>query len=528
MRDLFLLLRIQVLGLFGLNKALHADAAKAKRSIALLALVGVAIGALCVSYSMGAANALVQYGLTDYIPVVAVLVGIIAGAVSAFTKANGVLFGFKDYDIIMSLPVKTLSVVLSRLTALYAVALALSAITMVPAFGVYFADAGASFASIVMALLAVLLSPLLSMSLAILLAVGISALASRMRYANIVSVVLSIVVVVVIVVVPYVAMGSTGFDVANLAALIGGQLAVIESAVPPIAWAQTGIVDGNIFAFAGFAITSLGVTTIIVALINRGFTAINAALMASRPRSSFSFDKQVPKRLRSPFAALLSKEAKRLTSTPVYLLNGCIGFVLIVVAGVAAVIASVLGYMPEAVTQGELAPIIGMLLPWGVSFFMGISATTAASVSLEGKSRWLMYATPVSARTVLGAKLALALAIAVPCVLIGSILLAYAFRLGIIATIMTVFVPLAVCIFTSVFGLVMDASRPRFDWTSEYEPVKRSFAVTMTVLSGFVVLVLGILVSAFLGIFGMGACAVILIVIAWVLFKRAAAIPLQE
>ncbi|MEG0504588.1 MAG: hypothetical protein RR547_08090 [Raoultibacter sp.] len=528
MHDLLLLLKVQVLGLFGLNKALHADRTKALRSIALLALAAVAIGVLCVGYSMGAANALVQFGLTDFIPVVAVFVGAMAGAVSAFAKANGVLFGFKDYDIIMSLPVKTLSVVLSRLAALYTVALVFSLIAMVPALGVYFAQAGASFASIVIAFLTVFLAPLLPMALAVLLAVGISALASRMRHANIVSVVLSLVVVVVAIVLPYAAMGSTGFDTADLAALVGNQLAMIESAVPLIAWAQAGIVEGNIVAFAGFSIISLGLTVLVVALINRWFTSINSALMASRPKGTFSFEKQATERLRSPFAALLAKEGKRLTSTPIYLMNSCIGFMLIVVAGVAAVVASVLGYIPEVLMQAPLAQIMGVFLPWGVAFFVGISATTAASVSLEGKNRWLMYTAPVSAKAVLGAKLALTLVIATPCVVVGSILLAVAFRLDAVSAGMIVVIPLAVCAFTAVFGLVVDASRPRFDWTSEYEPVKRSLAVSLTVLSGFVVMVLGVLISIFLGVYGMIAFAAILVVIAWVLFSRTAAMPLQE
>ena len=123
LHGLGLLLKIQLLGTFGLNKALHTDRAKAKRSIALFLLAVIAIGALCVGYSLGAAFGLGSFGLADDIPFVAVLVGSLAGAVAAFLKANGVLFAFKDYDIVMSLPVTTMAVVLSRLAALYAVAL---------------------------------------------------------------------------------------------------------------------------------------------------------------------------------------------------------------------------------------------------------------------------------------------------------------------------------------------------------------------------------------------------------------------
>lgn len=85
MRSFFLLLKIQLLGLFGINKALHANAAKAKRTL-VLALVVVAIVAVVALYSVGVAEGMAQLGMVEAIPLVAVLVGAVAGAVAAFLK----------------------------------------------------------------------------------------------------------------------------------------------------------------------------------------------------------------------------------------------------------------------------------------------------------------------------------------------------------------------------------------------------------------------------------------------------------
>ena len=137
MKPFILLLKIQLLGLFGINKTLHADPAKAKRTLALAALVVAAVVLFASAYSAGVAQGLVQIGLAEAVPLVAVLVGAIAGAVAAFLKTNGVLFGFKDYDLVMSLPVPTSSVVLSRIASLYAMSLLFGVLVMVPAFAVY-------------------------------------------------------------------------------------------------------------------------------------------------------------------------------------------------------------------------------------------------------------------------------------------------------------------------------------------------------------------------------------------------------
>ena len=146
MKPFILLLKIQLLGLFGINKTLHADPAKAKRTLALAALVVAAVVLFASAYSAGVAQGLVQIGLAEAVPLVAVLVGAIAGAVAAFLKTNGVLFGFKDYDLVMSLPVPTSSVVLSRIASLYAMSLLFGVLVMVRALAQGLPDPKASVA----------------------------------------------------------------------------------------------------------------------------------------------------------------------------------------------------------------------------------------------------------------------------------------------------------------------------------------------------------------------------------------------
>ena len=83
MRAFVLLLKIQLLGLFGINKALHADAARAKRTIGLVALAVVALVAIVAAYVVSVAETLVSAGFIEYVPLMAVLVGAVAGAVAA-------------------------------------------------------------------------------------------------------------------------------------------------------------------------------------------------------------------------------------------------------------------------------------------------------------------------------------------------------------------------------------------------------------------------------------------------------------
>ena len=505
MKPFILLLKIQLLGLFGINKTLHADPAKAKRTLALAALVVAAVVLFASAYSAGVAQGLVQIGLAEAVPLVAVLVGAIAGAVAAFLKTNGVLFGFKDYDLVMSLPVPTSSVVLSRIASLYAMSLLFGVLVMVPAFAVYASAAGVS-ADLDAAVgcagraLSIVLAPLLPLAAAVVLAVLIAAVSSRFKHANVAVIVLTLAATLAAVFGSFALSGQSD-DLAALSALgaqLTGQLAAI---FPPAAWATAGIVQGDLVQFAAFAAVNIAAAAVF-ALVVRLFVPVNSLLMSSRPRGTFSFDgdKGAGAKSSTPFRALMVKELRLLAATPIYFMNACIGYVLVLVAAVAVAVGSATGMLSLDLLPPAYAPFVGALLPWALAFFCAISSTTAASVSLEGSARWLMLTAPVSPATVLGAKVAVNLAIAVQCLAVSAVLMAVSLPLDALSVAALFAVPLAASMLAACLGLALDARSPKYDWTSVYEPVKRGVPVFAVIMIGMVFCVLGMGVTTLLGV----------------------------
>ena len=496
MKPFILLLKIQLLGLFGINKTLHADPAKAKRTLALAALVVAAVVLFASAYSAGVAQGLVQIGLAEAVPLVAVLVGAIAGAVAAFLKTNGVLFGFKDYDLVMSLPVPTSSVVLSRIASLYAMSLLFGVLVMVPAFAVY-----ASAVGVACMALSIVLAPLLPLAAAVVLAVLIAAVSSRFKHANVAVIVLTLAATLAAVFGSFALSGQSD-DLAALSALgaqLTGQLAAI---FPPAAWATAGIVQGDLVQFAAFAAVNIAAAAAVFALVVRLFVPVNSLLMSSRPRGTFSFDgdKGAGAKSSTPFRALMVKELRLLAATPIYFMNACIGYVLVLVAAVAVAVGSATGMLSLDLLPPAYAPFVGALLPWALAFFCAISSTTAASVSLEGSARWLMLTAPVSPATVLGAKVAVNLAIAVQCLAVSAVLMAVSLPLDALSVAALFAVPLAASMLAACLGLALDARSPKYDWTSVYEPVKRGVPVFAVIMIGMVFCVLGMGVTTLLGV----------------------------
>ncbi len=518
MRAFILLLKVQLLGLFGINKALHADRARAKRTLALGALAVVGIVVLVAAYAASVAQTLVTVGLADAVPTAAVLVGALAGAVAAFLKANGVLFAFKDYDLVMSLPVPTATVVLSRIASLYAMSAAFGLLVMAPAFAVYAASPGVavSVAGVACMALSVVLAPLAPLAAAVVLAALIAAFSSRFRHANILVAALSMAALLGFLALYYAVAFQSGGNAEQLAAIGAEQAALLAGVYPPAAWAAAGIAQGDLAAFAAFACVNVLAAAAVLALLVRLFKPVNALLMATHARGTFSFEggrgrggkgaggdrSGAGMRMRSPFRALVAKEARLLVATPIYLLNGCMGYVLLVVGAAALLAASAMGALPLSELPPEYAPLIGRFVPWVLAFCVGIMSTTVASVSLEGSARWIMLTAPVPARTVLAAKAALNLALALPAVAVGGVLVALAFPLD-TASLAAVFaVPLALALFSTYVGLTLDALRPRYDWTTVYEPVKRGMPVFAVAFGGMVIVVAGAAMAAVAGSVG--------------------------
>ena len=142
MRGFASLLCVQARGAFGINRALHAHDTRQRLRLVLLgccvALLAVLFGAYAGTY----AAALAAVGARDAIPALAVALGSLAGVATTFLKANGQLFGFRDFDLVMSLPVPTWQVVLSRMGALYDMNLLFALVLAGPMLGVWAAGHG--------------------------------------------------------------------------------------------------------------------------------------------------------------------------------------------------------------------------------------------------------------------------------------------------------------------------------------------------------------------------------------------------
>lgn len=501
MRDFLTLLRVQLLALANslAPNAQGAPRAARMRRIALAAVLAFLLATVFAVYAALAAIGLAEAGLADAIPALAVLIGSLAGVAFTFMKARGTLFGARDHDLVMALPIPRRTVVLARMAALFGSAIVIALLLMVPPYVVFFAYAGPAPATVAFAVLSVPLAPLAPTALATFAAFGVTALATRFRRANLAYAALGMLLMMGVIAASYSFSFSAGVDeqatLAATASMAAALRDMVETAWPPAAWASSAVVDGSVTGFALLALAELGVTAVCVEIMQRCYLGLNGALAGRARKAGGASALRRSGRVRTPFAALMRREHLTLLGIPSYAFNCLFGYLMMLVIAVAL---SAIGLSDlvtggrfdelglDARTMGPLLDRISLIIPWVFAFCASTCMSAAVSVSLEGRSAWITATAPLSSRMVLGAKLA-SNAVPVAAVLaVSCAIMLVAGELSPVGAIETLAVGFGVFYLWANVGLGIDARRPNYAWTSPNEVVKRSAPITVGIIGALV------------------------------------------
>ncbi|QIB70214.1 hypothetical protein Ami103574_13340 [Aminipila butyrica] len=510
MTKCWLLLKIQLLGFFNINRTLRTNDKKEKRRLIAMSILMLIVLIIMVGYSAGAAIVCVYFGMADVLPPLILIVCAICTLVMTFLKSNGVLFGFGDYDMVMSLPVKNTTVIMSRLLSVYVVNFLISGVIMLPSMIIYGITYSISLSVWLMLLLSLFLASLLPMIIALSAGVLITAISVRFRYKNLLTIALSTAAMLVLVV------GSFAIpqEEAALTALIDSMIGSVYRIYPVAAWYTNALANSDWVSFGQFALLSMGASVIFVMVLSVFYSKINSALVEVRSKSDYRLGTL---KASSPFIALYKKELRRLVSLPIYAMNTCIGGVLMIVFSIAFLFIN----LEQAGNKMGLPDImlwIQPISPWLVTFFVSISAATSSAISLEGKSNWLMCSAPVKPIVIFNSKIAVSLSYLIPSILISCTLLAISLQTGFLETLALFTIPLVYAVFISIAGLFFNLKFPKYDWTSEYQAVKQSIAVLATIGTGIVsVLSFYILTASLIAIAGWIQLLAVILILAGIL-----------
>lgn len=282
MINIWRLTKIQLISSFGLNKALHTRDVKERQKMLWLT-IGILIGIVMMAvvsfgYSYMIAETLEQIGRPELLLAIMMAVTCLIGFFTTIYKASGVLFGSKDYDLVMSLPIKTSHIVASRVAQLYVLNLFFSLMVMVPAGIVYAIKVNPGVLYYLYFLMTLLFIPLVPIIAATIIGALISWVSSRFKGSRIITLILTFVVIIAIIVGSGQINGNNPQLLADMSAQIADQIYNLYPLTLMYVNAVCSFQFDSLVLFIGFSLISFMLFTIV---LGSKYKAIHTGLTTS-------------------------------------------------------------------------------------------------------------------------------------------------------------------------------------------------------------------------------------------------------
>lgn len=465
MRKYSLLLKMQLYNVFGINRMLHSHDTKEKKQFFIVGIAGISVIGTFMYLSGYISIALAEIGLIKVLPTLILISYSLFILFLTFLKGGSCLIGLKDYDMVVSLPVSNTVVILSRLTNLYAVNLMIGIVAIAPMMIVYGTSGNLTWETYLILLVSLMIAPIIPMIAALTIGVLISCVSSHSKHSNIFSLLFSVLGILLFIFAVSQMQTMQAKQVTNVSLMF---MELINQYYLPAFLFTKALVYTDFSSLLSFVVLSVVIASVFVIVISYFYKRLNTIAFSHNTQKNFCLEKV---KVSSPLGALYKKELKRFFSCTIYALNSSIVMILLFVAS-TFILFDMQDMIVKQLEALGMISIFQTVLPLMIAMLVSMNCTTSASLSLEGKSRWLMCSAPVEAKTILQSKIAVNLTLVLPILLVSMIFLRIVFPLSIAETVLLFITPTVYTFFIAVIGMWLNIKFPRYDWTSEYYAMK--------------------------------------------------------
>lgn len=458
------------------NKARSKASTAAYIVLFILLMAGV-LGGMFTALSIYLCGAFSAVGLDWLYFAIMGLIALFLGVFGSVFNTYAGLYLAKDNDLLLSMPIPVNAIMVSRLLGVYIMGLMYSGIVLLPAVIVYWAVASANPSAIICGILFIALASLFVLTLSAALGYVVAKISLKLKNKSFITVIISLVFFGVYYFVYFKAQ-SVISDLIQNAAVYGEK---IKGAAYPI------YIFGN--AAAGDLADMLIVAAVVIALffvmwrmISSSFLKIATATGATAKKVY----KASKVKQRSVDSALLGKEFKHFTSSPNYMLNCGLGILFLLMGGIAALIKGRETAELLNALFGDRPGCVAIIISAILCLLASMNDTAAPSVSLEGKSIWLLQSLPVRPWQALKAKLGLQLILTAVPLVFAFVCTVIVFNYTALELVLVLLLSLSYVLLSSLFDMLLAVKMPNLNWTSEITPIKQSGCVILALLVNLV------------------------------------------
>lgn len=404
------------------------------------------------------------------------LIAVLLGAFGSVFNTYSTLYLAKDNDLMLSLPIPVPVLMVSRLMTVYLMGLLYSGVVILPAILVYWAEAAFTLPNLLGGLLLTALISGFVMTVSCALGFVVAKISPKLKRKSLITVIVSLAFFAVYYFAVFRAQTLISALLSN--ALAFGE-AVKGAAYPIYLFGQVGV--GDPIACLAVTLVVAALFALMWALISRSFLK----LATSTGKLERKIYKETAVRRKRVFSALLGKEFSRFLASPNYMLNCGLGILMLPVCGVLLLWKGglVISVLNEVLS--ERPGSVPVLLCAMGCMIASMNDMAVPSVSLEGKSLWLIQSLPVKPWQELRAKLSVQLLLTGVPMLFYLLCLAMVYPFAPLDLLLAAVQTLSFVLLTALFGLFMGLKMPNLNWTQEITVIKQSMGVMIAMFGGW-------------------------------------------
>ena len=489
MSKIWILIKAQLINFFPINEM--KEPGNKKQSSIVIASFGIITLAIffCV-YNIMTAKTLVQVGQQELIPAYMVAVSSFSILFLTIVYSNGILFGSRDMETLLSLPLKSSDIISSKFMFMYLLNFLIGLIFMLPGGIVWGLNGGLNALQIILFFVSIIFVPLMPMCIAACMGIIIVAVSSYFKRRNVIALIVSFAMIGIIGYIAVSAMKSGNED--SIEIMLSKQI----TGLYPISGLFMQHQNFPMYIGVGiFIVLSVVIFYIFVKIVSLKYGLLN---YLSITRSRY-YDTKNSNIRKSIFLALYKKEMGRFLSSYMAVLNAGLGVILLCVFSIFLLFNSV-EQIGESSGIENINEYLSNFAPLFIASMLSLSCPAASAISLEGKNIWILQSSPVKVKMILNSKIAVNLTLH----LIGYMISIFVFTLKLdmnfIQIINLIIVPICYSIFITVIGISLNKKYPNYEWESEMMVVKQSMPVIVSGFVGIIALITPILLNWFLNL----------------------------
>ncbi len=478
-----LLLKTMLASTSSINILRYSDDKK-KRGLALGNIIGLIILIPILAGLMGAVSyGMAFFGMPGVIPAVCAIIITAISFLFTLLKAHGLLFAYREYDMLMAMPFAIKTIVSCRFLYTYIKSMSWILPTSVASLVGYALVVRPGPAVYILWIVLSLLLPVIPMAAAVGISALIGGIGSGFKHKNLVLSVLVFILVIPLFFLRFFIDNVIRNDQIEMvldksADIFSG----IGSRIPTVIWFSDAVNSLSVSAILLLIGSSLIVYEILFTVFARFYKGINSRLSAGA--TGHEKVKKKDFKARSVVSSIAYKEFKRFTGSVTYVTNVGMGAVLCAIFGIIIlfvnpdrIISSMAG---TPVELGAFSPALIMCVL--IYFFTGMVPSTACSMSLEGKNYWIIKSLPLDMLSVLKGKMLFNILLFLPTALFAAVTSCISLKASLTESAVAVFFTVSVNLFSTAYGMHCGAKHMNLDWENEVQVIKQGRAVTAYLL----------------------------------------------